>query len=202
MKKRRKSVLRPLLLLFLVIALLDILPVHGEAEVYDKIIRLHVIANSDTEEDQALKLKVRDELLTVVAALTEDCRDKAEAEKILKDSTDLLLSEARRVLVENGSAQSVAVEIGQESYPTREYEGVRLPAGEYCSLRVMLGEAEGQNWWCVLFPPLCVGSATKVEEEMISVGFTPGQVKVLTDTDSPKYVLRFKFLEVLGKLFS
>ena len=69
-------------------------------------------------------------------------------------------------------------------------------------MRVMIGEAEGKNWWCVLFPPLCVGSATEVEEKLVSVGFTPDQVKVLTDTGSPKYRIRFKILDVLGSIFS
>ena len=66
----------------------------------------------------------------------------------------------------------------------------------------MIGEAAGQNWWCVLFPPLCVGSAAEAEEEMVSAGFTPGQIHILTDTDNPRYVLRFKILEILGSLFS
>ena len=96
----------------------------------------------------------------------------------------------------------MTVELGQESYPTREYERLAFPAGEYLSLRVMIGEAEGQNWWCVLFPPLCLHTAVTPEEEMISVGFTPDQIKVLTDSDTPKYRLRFKLLELLGSLFS
>lgn len=200
--KRNRKIVGILLVFALGIALFEFLPVHGETEIYDKVIRLHVIANSDSARDQELKLKVRDALLSTVAELTENCHDKEEAEAVLSESTELLRSQAQKTLIENGSAESVSVEVGQETYPTREYEGVRLPAGEYCSLRVILGDAEGQNWWCVLFPPLCVGTAVKVEEEMISVGFTPDQVKVLTDTDSPKYVLRFKFLEVLGRLFS
>lgn len=202
MKRYLKKLWIPVLLTVLSSLFLTILPIRGEAEVYEKVIRLHVLANSDSEEDQALKLKVRDALLTTVAELTAACESKNEAEAILKENTERLREQAEQTLLANGCTFPVRVEVGKEDYPTREYEGLRLPAGEYCSLRVMMGEAEGQNWWCVLFPPLCVGTATKVEEEMISVGFTPGQIKVLTDTDSPKYVLRFKFLEILGKLFS
>ena len=91
------------------------------------------------------------------------------------------------------------LENGVRMYP--EYEDVRRPAGEYCSLRVMIGEASGQNWWCVLFPPLCVGTAS-AKDELVSAGFTPDQVRILTDSDSPKYVLRFKILEILESLFS
>lgn len=183
-------------------ALLLMLPLKSDAEVYDKLIRLHVLANSDSAEDQALKLTVRDALLDEVAAITAGAADRAEAEARLLEKTDALAALAEKTLRENGSSLPVQVTLGKENYPTREYEGMRLPAGEYSSLRVLIGEAEGQNWWCVLFPPLCVGSAVKVEEEMLSVGFTPGQVEVLTDTERPAFRLRFKLLELFGSLFS
>ncbi len=202
MKRTLGKLWLPLSLLLLLTALIAVFPTKGEAEVYDKVIRLHVLANSDSEEDQALKLKVRDALLLKAASLTEGCTDRGEAEAALTEQTEVLRAEAERALRENGCDKAVSVVIGQEHYPTREYEGVRLPAGEYCSLRVMIGEAEGQNWWCVLFPPLCVGSASQTEEEMVSAGLTPGQVKILTDSESPRYVLKFKILEVLGSLFS
>ncbi len=181
---------------------LVLLPVRQDAEIYDKVIRLHVLAHSDSEEDQALKLTVRDALLTEVAALTESCEDREEAEAVLAQKTDALRQIAEEALREQGCDRPVSVVIGRETYPTRAYEGLRLPAGTYCSLQVKIGEAEGRNWWCVLFPPLCVGSASQTKEEMVSAGFTPGQVKVLTDAESPRYVLRFKLLEVLGSLFS
>ena len=202
MKQALKKLWLPLSLTLFLTILVAVCPTKGEAEVYDKVIRLHVLANSDGEEDQALKLKVRDAVLVKAAALTEDCADRAEAEATLAAGTDVLQAEAEKALRENGCDRSVAVTIGKEHYPTREYEGVRLPAGDYCSLRVLIGEAEGQNWWCVLFPPLCVGSASEVKEEMVSAGFTPGQVKILTDSESPRYVLKFKLLEILGSLFS
>jgi len=202
MKQTLKTLWLPLSLTLLLAVLVAVCPTRSEAEVYDKVIRLHVLANSDKEEDQALKLKVRDAVLAKAAALTEGCTDRIEAEATLSGQTELLRAEAEKTLRENGCTDEVAVTIGQEHYPTREYEGVRLPAGEYCSLRVLIGEAEGQNWWCVLFPPLCVGSASEVEEEMVSAGFTPGQVKILTDAESPRYVLKFKLLEILGSLFS
>jgi len=202
MKKLGRTLLLPLLAVMLLTSLLLILPLGDESEVYDKVIRLHVLANSDSEKDQALKLKVRDALLSEAAAATEDCRNREEAELALAAKTDTLRLIAEETLRENGCTKPVTVTIGQEVYPTRDYEGLRLPAGEYCSLRVMIGEAEGQNWWCVLFPPLCVGSASEAEEEMISAGFTPGQIKILTDSENPRYVLKFKILEILGSLFS
>lgn len=178
------------------------LPVREDAAIYDKVIRLHVLANSDSESDQALKLTVRDALLGEVAALTEDCTDREEAAALLAAHTDGLRQTAEEALRAQGCPLAVSVVIDEEHYPTREYEGVRLPAGRYTSLRVMIGEAEGQNWWCVLFPPLCVGQASAAEEKMLAVGFTPGQVGVLTEKEKPGYVLRFKLLEILGSLFS
>jgi stage II sporulation protein R len=201
MKQTIKKLWLPLILALLPAILITVCPTKSEAAVYDKVIRLHVLANSDSEEDQALKLKVRDAVLVKAAALTEGCGNRIAAEAALSEQTELLRAEAEKVLRENGCDSAVAVTIGQEHYPTRAYEGVRLPAGDYCSLRVLIGEAEGQNWWCVLFPPLCVGSASEVEEEMVSAGFTPGQIKILTETESPRYVLKFKILEILGSLF-
>jgi len=202
MKQFGKAMWLPITALFLLTGLLLILPVGDEGEVYDKVIRLHVLAHSDSEEDQALKLKVRDALLDEAAAMTAGCEGREEAEAALAAKTDVLRQIAEETLRESGCERPVTVTIGQEVYPTRAYEGLRLPAGEYCSLRVMIGEAEGQNWWCVLFPPLCVGSASEAEEEMVSAGFTPGQIKILTDTENPRYVLKFKILEIIGSLFS
>jgi len=202
MKRTMKKLWLPISLLLLLSALLAVLPTREETEVYDKVIRLHVLANSDGEEDQALKLKVRDALLAKASALTETCADRREAEAAIAAQIEELRVEAEKTLRANGCDKTVSVVIGQEHYPTRVYEGVRLPAGEYCSLRVMIGEAEGRNWWCVLFPPLCVGSASEVKEEMVDAGLTPGQIKIMTDSDSPRYVLKFKILEILGSLFS
>ena len=195
-----KKLLIPIAAIILIAVCL--FPTGEDMKIYDSLIRLHVIADSDSPRDQELKLKVRDALLSEVAALTENCGSRDEAEALLRDNAEYFEEISERTLRENGSDDSVTVSVGWEKYPERSYEGLRLPSGEYCSMRVMIGEAEGKNWWCVLFPPLCVGSATEVEEKLVSVGFTPDQVKVLTDTGSPKYRIRFKILDVLGSIFS
>ncbi len=202
MKKILKKLIVPIFFSTLLAILLSVFPTAEDMQIYDKVIRLHVLANSDSEKDQSLKLKVRDGILSTVESLTAKCQTKEEAEAVLKENADIIKTAAENVLNENGSDLSVEILIGREKYPTREYGSLRLPSGEYCSLRVMLGEAEGKNWWCVLFPPLCTGSAVKVEEELAQVGFTPGQVKVITDSSSPKYKLKFKILEIIGSLFS
>ena len=182
-------------------------PVHGESEIYDTVVRLHVLANSDSEEDQALKLLVRDEIIGVVSPAVKDCRNQAEAIAAIEGIADEIESAAREAIEREGYDYSVSVKLGREQYPTKSYESCAFPAGEYISLQVLIGEGEGQNWWCCLFPPLCLSAATPDDEEsnedaFISVGLTPDQYKIITETDAPKYKVRFKFLEVFGKLFS
>ena len=201
MKKFIKALWIPILASIIIASIIYILPINGERELYDKVIRLHVIAASDSEEDQSLKLTVRDAILDSVTEYTKDCTDKEQAENIILSHVEDIKEKAELTLRESGSSLSVSVVLGQESYPTREYDSVRLPAGEYTSLRVMLGDAEGQNWWCVLFPPLCTSYASP-KEELISAGFTPNEIKIITDSDSPKYVLKFRILEFLESIFS
>ncbi len=196
-----KKLLIPLTALILLTAM-AVFPTASDMEIYGKVIRLHVIANSDSEYDQALKLKVRDGILSTVEELTRGCKTKDEAERVLTENSDVIKEAAYRVLAENGSELSVSVDIGQEKYPTREYGNLRLPSGKYCSVRVKLGEADGKNWWCVLFPPLCLNSSVKQEEELLQVGFTPDQVGIITESSSPKYKIKFKILEIIGSLFS
>ena len=182
---------------------MGLLPVHGEEEIYDKVVRLHVLANSDSEEDQSVKLAVRDAILEVTVPLLQNCQTKEEAVQLLEENRALLTETAQTVLREEGFDDSVSIEMGLEDYPTRTYDSLCFPAGEYISMRVSLGEGEGQNWWCCLFPPLCLGAATvgeKVAEDAcISVGFTPTQYKIITESDEPVYRARFKILELFGK---
>lgn len=126
------------------------------------VLRLHVLANSDSESDQALKLKVRDRLLTVSRTLYADADSRDEAIARTREELPLLQAEAERVLRENGSQDGVRVVLEDTYFTTRTYGDVTLPAGEYTAVRVMIGQAKGHNWWCVMFPPLCLSAA---EEE-------------------------------------
>lgn len=196
-----KKLLIPIIAVLLLTAL-TVFPTASDMEIYDKVIRLHVIANSNSEYDQELKLKVRDGILSTVEELTRDCKTKDEAEKVLTENSGEIKDAAYRVLEENGSDLSVSIEIGKEKYPTRDYGDLRLPSGTYCSVRVKLGDADGKNWWCVLFPPLCLNSSVKSEDALLQVGFTPDQVGIITESSSPKYKIKFKLLEIIGSLFS
>jgi len=187
-----------LLLLFLA---WTILPVHGEAAVYDSVIRLHVLANSDSAEDQALKLTVRDAVLCATEPLLSRAASRNEAAAILSAHLDDIREAAERALAAEGADPRVTVTLTREEYPTRRYENLAFPAGSYLSLRVLIGEATGQNWWCVLFPPLCLSAATdkrQQEAALLSAGLTEEQYRIVTDTDKPRYKLRFKILELFS----
>lgn len=183
-----------------------LLPVHGESEIYDTVVRLHVVANSDSEEDQALKLMVRDAIIEVTAPAVEGCKSQSEAIAAIGAVMDEIERAARDVIAREGFDYDVSVEIGEEYYPTKTYESCAFPEGKYVSLRVLIGDAVGQNWWCCLFPPLCLSAATPEDEgdnedAFISVGLTGEQYKVITENDNPKYRARFKILEVFSRWF-
>lgn len=169
--------------------------------IYEGTVRLHVLAHSDSEEDQALKLKVRDALLGEMDALlaTSEASDADSAEKMLSENLEAFKLIAEEVIAENGFDYAVQIALTEEYYETRTYEGFSLPAGEYASLQVRIGEAAGQNWWCVLFPPLCTTVAS-AEEELAETGFSKRQVRLLTENEQTSFQLRFKMLEWFGEV--
>ena len=202
MKKRGYLIAVVLVLSAVVLGVLFFLPVHGEGEIYDTVVRLHVRANSDSEEDQALKLRVRDAVLDVTGELVADCTTQEEAVSVLEAHMADLELAARSVIAAEGRDDAVSVMLGRETYPTRTYESCCFPAGEYVSLQVLIGAAEGQNWWCVLFPPLCLSAATEGgEDAFVQVGLSKDQYGIITETGKTKYKVRFKILEVVQGWF-
>ena len=179
-------------------AILTILPIHSEGQIYDSVLRLHVLANSDSEGDQALKLKVRDAILADTAHLFADCKSRDEASAVVSENLPLLQMSAERAIGEAGYSYPVRIELGEEEYPTKNYESACFPAGEYLSLRVLIGEGVGQNWWCVLFPPLCVSAASE-SDGSVEVGLYGDQYAIVTETEDIKYKIRFKLLEAIEK---
>ncbi len=191
------------------------LPVNGEEELYNKILRLHVLANSDSDTDQSLKLKVRDTLLAELERIYAESgvTDIDSAEKAVKESTDRLVKAAEKVISEQGFDYPVTIELCREAYPTKEYESITLPAGTYRSVKVKIGAAEGKNWWCVLFPELCMSSAARKEsvtdsfvyeengEKFVAAGFTPSELRIITDSGDAKIKVKFRVLEIIGELF-
>ncbi len=181
--------------------IISVSPVNGEETIYTDMIRLHVLADSDEKDQQELKLKVRDVVLERVTELTKDVTDKDKAFEIIANNLEELSEAGKKVVVENGYTHAVKAEIGKETYPEREYEGFVLPAGEYFSLKVKIGSAEGKNWWCVLFPPLCTTVAEDRADAFVATGFTGEQYKTITETQNVRYKIKFKILEAFEEIF-
>ncbi len=167
----------------------------GRAALADRVLRLHVVANSDSAADQAVKLQVRDAVLARAQPLLEGAADSREAETILLPRLAELEEIARETLREAGAEDRVAVTLSDQWFPTRDYESFSLPAGQYRALKVTIGEGAGQNWWCVVFPPLCLASVTEeMEVAAAMAGLTEDQVALITGQDGG-YVLKFKVME-------
>lgn len=162
----------------------------------EKMVRLHVVANSDSQEDQRVKLMVRDAVLKAAEPLLEQAADPKAA---LEANLELFRQTAVECLQANGFDDSVSVSFGKERFPTREYDSFSLPAGVYTSLRVTIGAGEGHNWWCVVFPSICLRAAGEMEAEAVSAGFTQEEVALITEAGGG-YVFKFKLLELLEEL--
>jgi len=178
--------------------ILSVIPARGETAIYDDVLRLRVIAESDSDEDQALKLRVRDALLAESAALFGNCADAEEAEERAREAKEQLRKIAEAVVREAGETCGVTVSVGRERYPRRDYGDWILPAGTYRSLRITLGEGRGHNWWCVLYPGLCVRYADAGDG--IAVGLTPEEYRLVTGQEGRRMKIRFRLLELLSAL--
>ena len=167
----------------------------SESALAGRVLRLHVVANSDSDEDQALKLLVRDAVLAQADRLMDGVSDRESAEQALAPHLDELVRSAERVLAAEGCGDAVTVTLTDQWFPTKEYDGFSLPAGQYRALRVTIGEGKGRNWWCVVFPPLCLGSVTEESVETVAgEALSDGQVALITGQDGG-YVLKFRFIE-------
>lgn len=171
-----------------------------QEELAGSVIRLHVIANSDSPADQQLKLAVRDQVLKQAEQLYPDGATLEEARAVLTKNLPLLEEAGQQVVTDWGRDYPVSARLEKCWFPTKEYVGFALPAGNYEALRIVIGEGEGQNWWCVAFPPLCLGAASQPVENTVQAGnFTDAQVSLITQ-ENEGYVLKFKSLELLGRL--
>lgn len=163
-----------------------------------RLVRLHVIAVSDDETEQAVKLQVRDAVLAYLEPQLADVTDIGAAEQIIAGDLDGIARAAQAAAGE----RPVRVTLGPEHYPTRDYGTFALPAGVYTSLRVTLGAGAGHNWWCVIFPSLCVpATADGFAEAAAAGGFSTGEIRLLTQAD-PAYTVKFRSLELLQALKS
>ncbi len=184
-----------LLVFFTAMCLLSVETLWTQHRLAEKTIRLHVVANSDSAEDQAQKLQVRDAVLEKVAQITETCSNAASAKREIALHIDEIREAAQKE-----TAYDVQVRLGTEQFETRYYDTFTLPAGEYPALRVNLGKAQGHNWWCVVFPSLCTAATSDALERTAAVGgFDSGETELIEGGEEA-YELRFKSFEWLQAL--
>lgn len=160
------------------------------------VLRLHILANSDSAEDQALKLKVRDRILSETGILFQNANNLSNAEDRVSESLDVVKQIAADEIQKQGYHYEVNAELCNMFFNTREYDGVTLPAGRYDAMRVTIGEAKGQNWWCVLYPPMCIPAAQPTQE--LHDVLNESEMEIVTA--EPKYEIRFACVELFERL--
>lgn len=174
------------------------------SDLKNNLFRLHVIANSDSKEDQNLKYIVRDNLLDYMNSLCANCSTKEEAISIAKEHINDFEKIATNTIIEHGYSYNISVEIGNFEFPTKQYGDISLPAGYYDALRVKIGEAKGQNWWCVMFPPLCFvdvtsGVVPEDSKKLLKENLSEEDFTLISDNSSSEINFKFKLLEIFSK---
>ena len=202
-----KSIIYKILLLLSLLAIFVFFSAYSyvtavSKNISDSVFRLHVIANSDSDEDQALKLNVRDKLLEYMNSLCANTSSKEDAMRIANEHIDDFSKIAKDVISENGYDYDVEISVGECDFPTKNYGDVSLPAGIYDALRVKIGSANGHNWWCVMFPPLCfvdVSSGIVPEEskELLEDTMSDEEFDLITESDNNSEMnFKFKLVEL------
>lgn len=193
--KKRLFVFIPLFLSAIVVISVVTPVVTMSEDISNKVFRLHILANSDSESDQELKLKVRDKILTLSEELYGDCANVDDAINVSNQNIDLFTQTAQNVIAFYGYTYDADVYVTKEYFDTREYENFTLPAGIYDSLKIVIGEGKGHNWWCVMFPAVCLSGCTDEFDNAL----TPEERKMI---ESNKYIVRFKAVEIYEKIKS
>ena len=173
------------------------------SDISDSVFRLHVIANSDSKEDQELKYKVRDKVLEYMNLISKNCTSKEDVINLAKTHQEEFKNIAQNVIKENGYNYNVNIYIGKYDFPTKSYGDISFPAGNYDCLRIEIGESQGQNWWCVMFPPLCFVDVTSgiVPEDSKSLmqnNLTDEEYSIISDNHSPDIQIKFGLIEMFN----
>lgn len=201
MKKNLKMVIILTFLLFLYTSICAFSYAQNiSTDLANCVFRLHVIANSDSEEDQNLKYIVRDHLLEYMNTICKDCKSKQEAISMVEENKDTFEQIAIDTIKEHGYSYFVKINIGNFEFPTKNYGDISLPAGYYDALRVEIGEAKGQNWWCVMFPPLCFvdissGVVPDESKELMENNLSEEEFALITENSNNEIQFKFKLLE-------
>lgn len=187
-----KKIVLPLIMMLLSTLMIAIIPTEAEAAIYEDTIRLHILAPSDSKEDQALKLEIRDMILEKYSASLEDSADILSAKADISALLPSIEADCRAKICELQKEFTVKAELCEEWYNTREYKNFTLPQGYYTSLKITLGQGEGANWWCVMYPPMCLELATGYENE-----YTNEEYRLISPSG---YRIKFKLLELASEL--
>ncbi len=169
-------------------------------DISNSVFRLHVLANSDSKEDQDLKYKVRDSLLNYMNSICSNCSNKEEAINLVEQNQKIFKQIALDTIHNEGYNYDVNINIGNFEFPTKTYGDISLPTGFYDALRVEIGNAKGQNWWCVMFPPLCFvdvssGIVPDESKEILDENLTDEEFSIVSDTSNKNIQFKFKLLE-------
>ena len=194
MKKFATGILSILTAMLIVAAL----PTEADAGIYGDTLRLHILAASESEEDQALKLAVRDGILAEYSAQLSGVGDLEDARAALEARLPDIIATAERIVAEAGYDYRVTASLGEEWYDTRDYGELSLPRGVYTSLIIKIGEGQGRNWWCVMYPPMCLDLATDGPSDDWTSGYTGEELSLI----SGKYRVKFKLLELISEFIS
>lgn len=201
MKKKLKMVIILSILLLLYSSICAISYAQNvSTDIANSVFRLHVIANSDSEEDQNLKYIVRNHLLEYMNTICGNCKTKEEAINLVKENKNNFEQIAKDTIREQGYSYTVKINIGNFQFPTKNYGDISLPAGFYDALRVEIGEAKGQNWWCVMFPPLCFvdissGIVPDESKELMENNLTEEEFALVSNQSDNEIQFKFKLLE-------
>ncbi|MDO5557145.1 MAG: stage II sporulation protein R [Clostridia bacterium] len=201
-----KSITILLLLLFLFIIISAFSYTNAISNnIANSVFRLHVLANSDDSIDQDLKYKVRDELLKYMNSLIENINSKEDAINIVESNKQNFIDIAKNTIIQNGFDYDVTIEIGNFSFPTKTYGNISLPSGYYDAIRVKIGEAKGQNWWCVMFPPLCfVDTSSAIvddsSKEILKDSLSDEEFALINSSDSSDITFKFKLIEMFENM--
>lgn len=192
-----KSILKSITASFILLILLTLLPFENECrKINDNVFRVHILANSDSERDQQLKLKVRDAIILESEKLFENVNTKEEAQQIVRENLHFFTKTAQDVVKKNGYDYQVTAEVKNLCFDTRYYGEITMPAGYYDALQIKIGQAKGKNWWCVMYPSLCVSSASK--KNTIDNKLTDNQYNLVMSGE--KYEFRFKVVEIFSSI--
>ena len=165
------------------------------SDISNNVLRLHILANSDSDEDQNLKLKIRDNILAYMRGISNDIHSKEDAISLVEEKMDMFEGIAMQTIYEEGYDYPVNIQVGNFDFPTKDYGSISLPSGKYDALRIEIGEANGHNWWCVMFPSLCFVDVSsdpldEKSKEMLENSLNEEEYKLISEDDS---VMNFKF---------